>query len=88
MGTSEKVTPGLQGPSMGLIYGNGEGLASTYAAELRLTGRDADGGVPGSYPPEVMDMLLRYHNDAPAVGGVALGGQAGAFNMGGELIKG
>ena len=73
MGTSEKAAPGLQGPSKGLIYGDGEGLASAYSAEARLTSRDADGGVVGSYSPDIMDSLLRYHDDAPFVGGVAMG---------------
>lgn len=86
MGTSENTINGLQGPSKGLIYGDGMGLGSAYAVEAQLTQRDTDGGVVGSYSPEVMDRLMRYHNDAPFVGDAVMGQQAQYSIMGGERI--
>lgn len=56
-----------------------------YAIEAQLTRKDADGGVVGSYPPDVMNRLLRHHPDAvPGVGGAAMGGMV----IGGERFDG
>jgi hypothetical protein len=88
MGTSQKEQSGLFGPSVGMIYGQGEGLPSNYTVEGRLTLRHADGGVVGSYSPDIMDRLLRHHNDAPFVGQAVLGQQVEAFTLAGEVIKG
>ena len=78
MGTSEKEAAGLHGPSIGLIYGQAQGMGSGYAVEGRLNNRAAHGGIIGSYDPETMERLLRYHameDVAPAVGSMMLGGE-------------
>ena len=84
MGINGKEAPGLAGPSIGLIYGQGEGLATGFAvsAESRLTQRRADGSVVGSYSTQEMSALLRYHNVDDGV--LATGGMY--RTLGGERI--
>ena len=88
MGTSDKTGSAERlGAVSGLIYGQVEGMTNGYSIEGRLTRRNADGGVVGSYSPDVMDRLLHYYNDAAAVGDLSMHQAVEPFVMAGEVIK-
>lgn len=85
MGTSERTEEKL-GPTSGLIWGQAaEGNLSVSGDQL--VGRALYGN--GYKVPEIDDRLLRYHNDAPAVGNVLMDQTvAKPFIMAGEVITG
>ena len=80
MGTSDKQVRTTSGGSM---YSQFEGMGgSPYSVEARMTERESDGSVAGSYPAAVMENLLRYHNMPDIAAG------AGEMVLAGEVIKG
>ncbi len=86
MGTSEQGKEVL-GQTSGLIWGqNGSGDRLAVSGD-QVVGRALYGD---SYrAPHIDDRLLRYHNDAPAVGNVLMDQTvARPFVMAGELIQG
>lgn len=85
MGTSENRAETL-GKTSGMIWGQtgGENLA---VSGDQIVGQALYGD---SYrAPQIDDRLLRYHNDAPALGNVLVDQTlAQPFIMAGEVIKG